>query len=77
MTGDPVREVVRRIPERITPSGRGLRAADFRIRRVRHRHPRWKPLDRTRRGPCMSFFNEIGLSKSEALNRVRMNKGWL
>ncbi len=33
--------------------------------------------DRTRRGFCMSFFNTIGLSKSEALNRVRMNMRWL
>ena len=26
---------------------------------------------------ALSFFNTIGLSKSEALNRVRMNMRWL
>ncbi len=77
MTGDPVREAVG-----VFRDGSPLRGAVY--------APPMSGFDRSDIGvpagrrsieggvdPSMSFFNKIGLSKSEALNRVRMNKGWL
>ncbi len=77
MTGDPVREAVGVFWDASPLQGAvheppmfGFDRSDIGIPAGRRSIQRGVDLSK-------SFFNKIGLSKSEALNRVRMNKGWL